>query len=130
MSIFASYDAPDEWHPEDCAIWVEVESGAWEMKGTCDCKMRDAPIIYQGSHVLPSDDDPRGGYIDLACIPNHITRDDRPELPEGALKDWLRFGVNGATVILTRHNVERVVASLTSWLERKPDPVPPSEEGK
>lgn len=91
----------------------------------------DAPIVYQGSHVLPSDDDRRGGSVDTAWIPNHIERDDRPELPDGTLKDWLRLGVSAessddgdrrgghATVILTRPQVERLRDDLTAWLDRE-----------
>lgn len=36
-----------------------------------------APITYRGSHILPSDDDPRGGILDTASIPPWITRDGR-----------------------------------------------------
>lgn len=34
-----------------------------------------APLIYRLAHVLPSDDDPRGGSVDLGYIPGFITRD-------------------------------------------------------
>lgn len=99
----------------------------------------DAPIVYEGSHVLPSDGDRRGGSVEVAAIPNHIERPDRPELPEGALKDWLRLAVRSvdseswcqgewrsgpyveggdATVLLTRRQVTRLRDTLTSWLDR------------
>lgn len=96
----------------------------------------DAPIVYQGSHILPSDDDRRGGGIDVAVIPDHITRDGRDDAPEGALKDWLRLSVDSedsdtqhegktyvpggrAVVVLTPWQVERLRDTLTEWLERE-----------
>jgi hypothetical protein len=96
----------------------------------------DAPIVYQGSHVLPSDTARRGGGIDVAAIPDHITRDGRDDAPEGALKDWLRLSVDSedsderydgrvyvpggrAVVVLTRPQVERLRDTLTEWLDRE-----------
>lgn len=102
-------------------------------------EMLDAPIVYEGSHVLPSDSDRRGGAVEVAAIPNHIERHDRPELPDGTLKDWLRLSVHSldsncisesrdgkppyvkggdSTVVLTRPQVERLRETLTAWLER------------
>jgi hypothetical protein len=94
-------------------------------------EMLDAPIIYEGSHVLPSDTDRRGGCVEVAAIPNHITRDGRDDATEGSLKDWLRLSVQSvesedpgafsaadATVVLTRNQVERLNETLTGWLDR------------
>ena len=69
MSIFASWAAPDDReHEDDCAHWLKHD-GYWEPSGKpCDCGQPHAPIIYPGSHVLPSDDDPRGGSVDIASI--------------------------------------------------------------
>jgi hypothetical protein len=78
-----------------------------------------APWTYQGSHILPDEDDPRGGGIDLAMIPSHITRDGRDDQPEdGRPWPWLRLSVDTedhyAEVIINpaqaRHLAERLVA--------------------
>lgn len=135
MSIYSSMWAPDDAeHQEGCAVYVEDPPGSniYDFSGKpCDCGQPDAPLIYRGSHVLPSDDDPRGGSVDLACIPDHITRDGRDDAPEGALKDWLRLSVHehgdtpgeptpgDASVVLTRPQVERLRDELTWWLERE-----------
>lgn len=96
----------------------------------------DAPIVYQGSHVLPSDSDRRGGSVYVCAIPDHITRDGHDDVPELTLKDWLRLGVSSedsdteyegkpyepggdATVVLTRSQAERLRDTLTAWLDRK-----------
>ena len=79
----------------------------------------DAPIIYQGSHILPSDKDPRGGRVALAAIPDHITRNGRDDAPEGSRKPWLRLGVNGQTVVLTEHQARRLHNSIRRWLAKK-----------
>ena len=123
MSIFASLSAPsDEDHADDCGIWDTTDLGIWKMRdaSTCTCSGQpDAPLVYQGSHVLPSDHDPRGGWVDIALIPSHITRDGRDDKPEDE-KPWpyLRFGINGEAVILTRHNVEQIAETLNDWLAR------------
>ena len=47
-----------------------------------------APWVYQGSHILPAEDDPRGGSIGLALVPSHITRDGRDDQPaDGTRRD-------------------------------------------
>jgi hypothetical protein len=120
MSIFASLPAPsDDEHTDDCARW-DKHDDVWEISDRpCDCGQPDAPLIYQGSHVLPSEEDPRGGDVDLALIPGHITRDARDNGDEDTHWPFLRFGVNGQTVILTRHHVEQIHATLGDWLEEK-----------
>lgn len=131
MSIYATWlSISGDDHEEGCAIYREVERGVFELSGdACDCGLPRAPIIYKGSHVLPSNDDARGGSLDVAGIPEHVRRDGRSDAPEGALKDWVRLsvyedretperGVGVATVVLTREQVERLRGTLTAWLER------------
>ena len=96
----------------------------------------DAPVIYQGSHVLPDENSPRGGSVDVAMIPDFITRDGRDDAQGTGLKDWLRLSVDSedsetryegvvvvkggrAVVVLTRPQVERLRDTLTDWLERE-----------
>jgi hypothetical protein len=141
VSIYASWRGLDSEHEEDCAFWVEVEDGLFEMGDpeNCTCGLPRAPLIYQGSHVLPSDEDPKGGSVEIASIGDHITRDGRDDAKEGEPKDWLRLGVSNeasqetnedgspyikagdATVVLTRPHVEILRDELTAWLERKPE---------
>lgn len=120
MSIYGSMAAPsDDEHLDVCGIWIK-DGNVWEMrdKSACTCGQPDTPLVYQGSHVLPSEDDERGGWIDIALIPSHITRDGRDDRPEDeAPWPFLRFGVNEETVVLTRRNVLEVNATLMRWLD-------------
>jgi hypothetical protein len=128
MSIYGSLPAPadDEHDVENCAYYVEDPpgSGCFEFSGEpCDCGQADAPLVYQGSHVLPSEGDERRGYVDIACIPAHVRYwRDNPNAPvesepNGPPEPFLRFGVNEGTVVLTRRNVEQVHETLAWWLE-------------
>lgn len=138
MSIYGSWlILSDDEHEDGCAVYVETSPGVLDWSGKpCDCGTPRSPLVYEGSHVLPSDTDRRGGSVDVAAIPDHIDRDDRPELPEGTLKDWLRLSVdsddshterNGkpyvpagrAAVILTRAHVAELRDTLTAWLDRE-----------
>lgn len=118
MSIYGSLAAPcgDE-HEDDCAIWAK-EGDIWRLSDRpCDCGQPKTPLVYLGSNVLPAKTDPRGGWVDLALIDSHITRDGRDNRPDDE-KPWpfLRFGVNDATVVLTREHVEQIHATLDWWL--------------
>lgn len=123
MSIFASLKAPDDWeHEDECAHW-DKQGDTWYTSGNpCNCGQPQAPIIYQGSHVLPSEEDKRGGTVDLALIPEHVRfwRDnpdaDVKDEPEEHPEPFLRFGVNDSTVILTKEHVKQIVDELTWWL--------------
>jgi hypothetical protein len=141
VSIYGTFfclDGEGDEHSRDCEKYIETAPDCFEQSGKlCSCgAWRNQPIVYEGSHVLPSDDDRRGGTIELAEIPQHIAREGRNDAPEGALKDWLRLGVwsgesteqhNGApyvaagdaTVILTREHVTELRDALTGWLERE-----------
>jgi len=85
VSIYASLASPDDSeHTDDCAQW-EKHGDLWEISDRpCDCGQPDAPLVYQGSHILPDEKhDKRGGFVDLALIPSHITRDGRDDRAEG-----------------------------------------------
>lgn len=119
MSVYASWPAPCEDHPSTCAVYVETSPGVFDWSGKpCDCGLVDAPIVYQGSHVMPSDDDPRGGGVDIASIPAFVRNGADPDA-EGWLP-WLRFGINEGVVILDRRGVELVHRSLGEWLAGLP----------
>lgn len=99
------------------------------------------PYRYRESHVLPSKDDPRGGFLDLAYIPGFITRDGRdvdgeldPQCENEGVWPFLRFslrpehdpsavGVEDAedTVVLDREQVVALRDELNDWLLRCDD---------
>lgn len=92
------------------------------MPGVDDEEPCGPPWIYQGSHILPADDDPRGGEIGLALIPSYITRDGRDDQPEdGKPWPWLRMsivdsdGIND--VILTPAQARHLAEQLAGWAD-------------
>jgi hypothetical protein len=140
LSIYGTWlSLADDEHEDGCAVYVEDPPGSnvYEWSGKpCDCGTPRAPIVYEGSHVLPSDEDRRGGYVDIAAIPDFITRDGRDDAQGEGLKDWLRLSVGAlpsslvregepyvaggnAVVVLTRPLVEELRDTLTAWLERE-----------
>lgn len=87
----------------------------------------DAPIVYQGSHVLPDEAHVRGGSVGLALIPAHVrfwrdnpdaNGEDEPD--DGAPEPFLRLDVEGedGTVVLTRRQATRLRDALNDWLGR------------
>jgi len=79
------------------------------------------PYAYQGSHVLPADDDRRddGEVLQLAEVPSHITRDGRDDRPEdGAPWPWLRLSVYAEDLVLNRGQVAELHKALGAWLDR------------
>lgn len=80
------------------------------------------PYHYQGSHLLPHDDDERAGDIQLAEIPSHITRDERDDQPEDMHPwPWLRLSVDtqdsAADVILDVAQARYLAGQLTAWAD-------------
>ena len=127
MSIYGTILLLDDEHTEDCAIWVEAEDGIVEPDGECSCGLPWWPLVYEGSHVLPSDEDsPRGGWVEMACIPDHVHRDGRDDAVarEGERKPWLRLSVGeegggDATVIVTEDQARRMMLALDDWLRER-----------
>lgn len=125
MSIYGTMLVLNDDHEHECQKWVEDvdERDSYHLDDSepCTCGRPRWPLKYQGSHVLPSDDpSEKGGYVEVGMIPDHITRDGRDDAPEGALKDWLRLGVNESTCVLTRRQVTELRDTLTAWLDREP----------
>lgn len=151
MSIWASTLAfDDEEHSASCARMVPddqappvrdgeiaigylMDEGSFRLvDGECTCGgWRRAPILYQGSHVTPTIEDPRGGSIDLATIPPHISPRGIAHDEEQATRwDFLRFGfvlpaekstVEGmyvAECLLDRDQITELRDELTKWLDR------------
>jgi hypothetical protein len=154
LSIYATYlTLSDEEHKPSCAKYrllgeyplseaFTVEGGALYVTAgdlervyarvpdaSCTCG-NPAPLVYQGSHVSPAQDQPRGGALSLAAIPNHCHPSVRGSGAEdGPPVEFLRVdiaedeatyhGMNPgyATVVLERAQVEKVRDCLTRWLE-------------
>lgn len=132
MSIYASLAAPsDDEHELGCDFYRETSQDYFEISGeVCNCGQPDAPIVYQGSNVLPSLDDRRGGWVDIALIPPHVRYwRESPGAPVASEPDswtsspepFLRFGVgelrgDHGTVLLTVRNVIEVRDTLSAWI--------------
>lgn len=124
MSIYGSLAAPsDDEHEDGCAIYVEESPGCFTFSGNpCDCGLPQAPIIYQGSHLLPSMEDPRGGFVDIALIPAHVRYwRENPDAPIESEPDFppepfIRFGVNGEVVVLDERAVTKIHKTLGWWI--------------
>lgn len=81
----------------------------------------DPPYAYQGSHVLPHEDDQRdeGWSVQVAKIPSHVTRDGRDDQPEdGVPWPWLRLSIHSEDALLSRAQVAELHASLGAWLKQ------------
>ncbi|MFG2819213.1 hypothetical protein ACGFX4_07260 [Kitasatospora sp. NPDC048365] len=89
-----------------------------------------APRVYKGSHADPEDGDPRGGWVEVAAIPNHCHPAVRWQVApsDGLPVEYLRLSVGQAaepsssglpgqaTVILDRAQVEDLHETLGAWL--------------
>lgn len=87
----------------------------------------DAPFVYQGSHVLPQPNHPRGGSVSTAGIPAHVRfwrenpEADTEEEPELPWEPYMRLSVGeggtgeDATVILNLDQVRRLIEGLIDW---------------
>lgn len=122
MSIYGTILSLDDDHEPDCEIWAEVD-GIFEPAGECSCQLPWWPLVYEGSHVLPSDEDsPRGGWVEMACIPDHVHRDGRDDaVAREGRKPWLRLSVGedgggDATVLVTEAQARRMWQALGEWL--------------
>lgn len=135
MSIYATVvNVDSDDHADRCARWVpctEQEAlnagrGAfgdrewWRYDAEKPCTCAAGPIQYQGSHILPSDDDPRDGSVSLCMIPGFIERDGRALADAGAddrpCWPWLRLSMNTEQVVLTRAHVQEIHDYLGQWL--------------
>lgn len=93
------------------------------------------PYAYQGSHILPAEEDLQDGTVQLAAIPSHITRDGRDDRPEdGAPWPWLRLSVNASDAVLHARQVRKVWESMGAWLaqveERAAEPDAPMKPSR
>jgi len=121
MSIYCSIFGMDE-HTHRCQRIKKIGPKLYQYDDTKPCTCGTSPILYQGSHVFPSNKDKRGGDIGFAAIPRHITRNRKNNGPEnGIWHPWLRFHIYGGvedSVILTRAQVVKLRDALNIWIER------------
>lgn len=127
MSIYASLEAPDDsehaFEPVPCDAHREEEPGIWGLTGK-PCTCGAGPIVYVHSGCYP-DPANRGGSVDIAFIPSHISPDGKDHFPEdGPPHPYLRLGVaepdsDGQTVLLDEKQVEQVYATLGWWLRAR-----------
>lgn len=101
-----------------------------------------APLLYQGSHVMPSADDPRGnewqsgGDFELAEIPGYVEHDGRTLCPDPMACDgtcvypWLRASIGGQSVVLTVEQVRAIHEYTGRWLARVAESREFSEPGE
>jgi hypothetical protein len=122
MSIYCSiFDFGSEHKPR-CRRVIKIGRGYIERNDALECTCGNCPIIYQGSHVLPSNKDERGGEFGISAIPDHITRNGRRGNPkDGEWYPWLRVHLDGGgrdTVILNKKQVVELRDALNEWIAR------------
>jgi hypothetical protein len=131
--LLGEYPLSEGWGED----WAMVTNGAPGMHvayarvpdASCTCG-NPAPLVYQGSHVNPAGDQPRGGSVDFAAIPNHCHPSVRGSgTDEGPPVEFARLSVaedkstyhggnpGYATVVLERAQVEKLRDCLTVWLD-------------
>jgi hypothetical protein len=120
MSIYSTiFDIGGEHSPR-CARMEKLKSKVYRVDDSKQCTCGASPIVYQGSHILPSNRDERGGCVMLAGIRGHITRNGKDDGPENEWHPWLRlsvFDLGSDSVLLTRKQAEKLRRVLTEWLE-------------
>lgn len=117
MSIYCSiFDLGFE-HETNCRRISNTSKGYYLQDDSKVCTCGSCPIKYAGSTVFPSDKDLRFGSLDLGAIPPHITRDGKDDGDDD--KGWhpfLRVGVDDATCVLDRKQVEKLRDAIDKWL--------------
>jgi hypothetical protein len=145
VSIYATWLhlAADEEHEAGCTRWVPSAHKAddfgwkmltpdgktWDYDPSQDCSCGElGPLVYHGSHINPTLNGARGGYLEVGAIPDHCHPDTR-DGGDPAPVEFLRIGIGehpstyhgmqpgDATVVLDRHHVERLRDTLTQWLD-------------
>jgi hypothetical protein len=88
-----------------------------------------SPYVYQGSHVVPAEADPRGGSLEIGSIPNFLHHDADQNAEDLSRRvEFIRIGITedsstyhggepgDATVVLDRRQVTELRDTLTQWL--------------
>jgi hypothetical protein len=120
MSIYTTILDIGGEHLPRCARMTKIAHKTFSVDDSKECTCGACPVLFQGSHVLPSNRDKRGGCIMLAGIRGHITRNGKDDGPENEWHPWLRlsvFELGSDSVVLTRKQAEKLRDSITKWLE-------------
>ena len=123
MSIYQSGFALGSEHQRRCPR-ISIKEGFWQQDDSKPCTCRSTPILYRGSHIFPSQRDPRGGEIGISSIPGFITRNGKDDAEDiGDVHPFLRVHLTPAspdtdTLILTKSQVMAFRDALTSWIQR------------
>lgn len=148
MSIYATLLAIDDYR-HDCVLCAKYREtpdstpGAWsamtsdgrywvhDEAARCTCGS-PPPLIYRGSHVNPSESDPRGGVLLVCGIPDHCHPDARwDEDDDGKPVEFLRLfasedeATHGgsdpgqATLVLDLAQVIELRDTLTEWIDSR-----------
>ena len=124
MSIWATILVLDDDHTDTCTAWQQPDLTLrlYHPTGPCGCGRPNQPYRYRGSHILPAPDDPRGGSVQLAEVPSHITRDGRDDVPaDDTPWPWLRLSTTDPDTILNPPQARQLADALTGWLATQPD---------
>lgn len=120
MSIYCTNFGIGDEHLPRCHRIRRLGKKLYEQDDSKPCTCGSSPIVYQGSHVLPSNKDKRGGEISLGMIPGHIARRGKDNR-KGKRHHWLRVSLRavdgGDTVLLTKLQVAKLRDELTEWIE-------------
>lgn len=130
MSVYCTW--LDFEHPDQVAAELAADGITYDVIGD-DSEQREvgSPYVYQGSHVVPRDGDPRGGWLEFGSIPNHCHPDaDRGSDDMTHRVEFVRLGIredkstyrhddnnDSATVVLDRRQVTKLRDVLTTWLD-------------
>jgi hypothetical protein len=108
MSVFGTILSFNTDHEDGCAMYVETSPGELIFSGRpCSCGTPSAPIVYEGSHVVPNGRDRRGGWMDLASAL------DKPFLRLWVCKEG---SLEGEVVVVDRRQVQRLHEATGEWL--------------
>jgi hypothetical protein len=107
------------------SIYASIEG----IGGDGDPEHLGQPWQYDGSHILPVEDGPRGGVIGLALIPSHISRDGRDDQPEdGTPWPWLRLHLvvdgDDPCVLIDPTQARFLASQLATWAARADGKIP------
>ncbi|GGK61659.1 hypothetical protein Sme01_03440 [Sphaerisporangium melleum] len=91
-----------------------------------------SPLVYRGSHINPTSDDPRGGALLMCGIPDHCHPDARGSIDDpGRPVEFLRLfakedpatyqgqAQGEATLVLDLAQVTELRDTLTWWIDSR-----------
>lgn len=106
---------------------MSIYASIYGIGGDGDPEHLGAPWQYDGSHILPAEDGPRGGSIGLAIIPSHITADARDDQPaDGPPWPWLRLDLtvdgDDPCTLINPAQARHLAEQLATWADQAAPP--------